>query len=194
MNERNYKGITLIALVVTIIILLILAGLSIQILSGENGLINRTISAKETTEKAEEKELVELAVSAAQIDGEGTITTDNLNNALKETFNNDTNASENSEGWTYQGNKKYKIYSNGKVEEMKEDQIILPDGYTECEYLESTGTQYIDTGYYSNSETRTILEFSYIMTNNDQYSNGAVFGSANNGNRKTWIFNYGYIG
>ena len=57
MNERNYKGITLIALVVTIIILLILAGLSIQILSGENGLINRTISAKETTEKSRRKRI-----------------------------------------------------------------------------------------------------------------------------------------
>ena len=141
MNKGRNKGITLIALVITIIILLILVGLSLQILAGENGLIERTVKSKQAQEDAEEKELVELAVSAAQIDGEGTITTDNLNNALKETFNNDTNASENSEGWTYQGKKRYKIYSNGKVEEEN----LLPDGYTECEYLESTGTQYIDT-------------------------------------------------
>ena len=47
MNKRNSEGITLIALVITIIVLLILAGVSIQILVGENGLIIRTINAKE---------------------------------------------------------------------------------------------------------------------------------------------------
>lgn len=145
MNERNDKGITLIALVITIIILLILAGLSIQILAGENGLIKRTVKSKQLQEDAEEKELVELAVSSAKIDGEGNIITDNLNKALNETFNNGTKVTEISEGWNYQGKKLYKIYSNGKVEEMTEEKIILPSGYQQVEYLESTGTQYIDT-------------------------------------------------
>ena len=38
---KNNKGITLIALVVTIIVLLILAGVSIAMLSGQNGILNR---------------------------------------------------------------------------------------------------------------------------------------------------------
>ena len=42
---KNQKGITLIALVVTIIVLLILAGVAIAMLSGENGLLNRTKSS-----------------------------------------------------------------------------------------------------------------------------------------------------
>ncbi len=59
---RNKKGITLIALVVTIIILLILAGISILVLSSENSIIPQATKAKEETEKANEKELIELAV------------------------------------------------------------------------------------------------------------------------------------
>ena len=38
---KNNKGITLIALVVTIIVLLILAGVSIAMLTGQNGILNR---------------------------------------------------------------------------------------------------------------------------------------------------------
>ena len=43
MNERlrNFNGITLVALVVTIVILLILAGISISVLGGENGLLSK---------------------------------------------------------------------------------------------------------------------------------------------------------
>ena len=39
---KNAKGITLIALVITIIILLILAGISIAFLNGENGIITKS--------------------------------------------------------------------------------------------------------------------------------------------------------
>lgn len=34
----------------------------------------------------------------------------------------------------------------------------LPDGYTEVEYIESSGTQYIDTGYKPNSNTRLTMK------------------------------------
>ena len=44
--KRN-KGITLIALVVTIVVLLILAGISISMLGGENGIITKAQEAKE---------------------------------------------------------------------------------------------------------------------------------------------------
>lgn len=50
--KRN-KGITLIALVVTIIVLLILAGVSIATLTGENGILEKVNQAKKETEKAE---------------------------------------------------------------------------------------------------------------------------------------------
>ncbi len=41
-NNDNNKGITLIALVVTIIILLILAGIAIRTITGENGLLRKS--------------------------------------------------------------------------------------------------------------------------------------------------------
>ena len=54
MNKiRSTKGITLISLVVTIIILLILAGVSINLLLGENGIIKRAGQAKEEYENAQ---------------------------------------------------------------------------------------------------------------------------------------------
>ena len=53
--KRN-RGITLIALVVTIIVLLILAGVSITMLTGQNGILNRAGEAKEKTEIAQEDE------------------------------------------------------------------------------------------------------------------------------------------
>lgn len=48
-KQKNNKGITLLVLVITIIILLILAGITISALTGENGLISRTKQAKEKT-------------------------------------------------------------------------------------------------------------------------------------------------
>ena len=58
-NERN-KGITLIALVVTIIVLLILAGISILMLSGENGILKRAGTARDLTKYSGYKEEVDL--------------------------------------------------------------------------------------------------------------------------------------
>ena len=46
-KKRDNKGITLIALVITIIVLLILAGVSIAMLTGENGILTQAQRAKE---------------------------------------------------------------------------------------------------------------------------------------------------
>ena len=54
----NNKGITLVALVITIIILLILAGISISLLTGDNGILTQAVRAKEETEKAQENEMI----------------------------------------------------------------------------------------------------------------------------------------
>ena len=44
-KKKNARGITLIALVITIIVLLILAGVTINALSGENGILKRATQA-----------------------------------------------------------------------------------------------------------------------------------------------------
>ena len=63
--KRNEKGITLIALVITIIVLLILAGVAISMLSGENGILTQAAKAKtehEVEAKTEEAILNSTAV------------------------------------------------------------------------------------------------------------------------------------
>ncbi len=59
-QELKEKGITLIALVVTIIILLILVGVTISQLSGENGLIRKAKEVAEKYKNASEEELIQL--------------------------------------------------------------------------------------------------------------------------------------
>ena len=61
MKRKNDTGITLLVLVITIIILLILAGITISAITGDDGIIKNARSAKEDTEIANEKEIVEKA-------------------------------------------------------------------------------------------------------------------------------------
>ena len=59
----NNKGITLIALVITIIVLLILAGVSIAMLTGQNGILNQATNAKEQTSDAELADKINMALN-----------------------------------------------------------------------------------------------------------------------------------
>ena len=63
---KEKKGITLIALVITIIVLLILAGVSIAMLTGQNGILTQAQNAKTTTENKSAEEKVKLAVMSAR--------------------------------------------------------------------------------------------------------------------------------
>ena len=60
--NNNKRGITLISLVITIIILLILAGVSIAMITGNNGILTQVTRAKEETEIASEKEAIQLTM------------------------------------------------------------------------------------------------------------------------------------
>ena len=63
--NNNKRGVTLIALVVTIVVLLILAGTTIAMLTGDNGIIARAAKAKETTEDSAEQEKRQLSQAEA---------------------------------------------------------------------------------------------------------------------------------
>ena len=65
---KNNKGITLIALVITIIVLLILAGVSIAMLTGQNGILTQAGNAQKATREADIKEAISLAVSTVNAD------------------------------------------------------------------------------------------------------------------------------
>lgn len=65
---KNNKGITLIALVVTIIVLLILAGVSIAMLTGNNGILTQGKNAKTDTANAEVAERINMELNAFKAD------------------------------------------------------------------------------------------------------------------------------
>ena len=60
----NQKGITLIALVITIIVLLILAGVSIAMLTGENGILTNATESQQKTDYQNAKEQIDIALQA----------------------------------------------------------------------------------------------------------------------------------
>ncbi len=62
---KNNKGITLIALVITIIVLLILAGVAIAMLSGDNGILTRASDSKVANEIGAKKDEVNMAAAEA---------------------------------------------------------------------------------------------------------------------------------
>lgn len=66
--NTNQKGITLIALVVTIVVLLILAGITITMLLDDNGIINKALQAENETEKAQDEEIEKLEGVSPEID------------------------------------------------------------------------------------------------------------------------------
>ena len=71
------KGITLIALIITIIILLILTGITISVL-GENGLFEKTKIAKETQIKSEMREQLTIKIAELQVEKNGEATLNDI--------------------------------------------------------------------------------------------------------------------
>ena len=73
-QKRNERGITLIALVITIIVLIILAGVGINAIMGEDGLISRAKRVKEEQKIAEITDKLELEKGTLYVNEQGPIT------------------------------------------------------------------------------------------------------------------------
>ncbi len=69
-KNLNNRGITLIALVITIIVLLILAAISIAALTGENGILTKSKIAQIRTEYTSAEEIIKLRRIAIQAESE----------------------------------------------------------------------------------------------------------------------------
>ena len=80
---NNYKGISLMALVIAIIVLLILAGITINLTVGSNGIFTKAQTAKEQTNMAQAKENVELKIASLQTETEGKATIASLKEYAK---------------------------------------------------------------------------------------------------------------
>ena len=78
---KKEKGITLIALVITIIVLLILAGVTIATLTGDNGILGKANEAKTTNDEEKAKEQIKIAVMGSYGD-DGKLNYDDLKQNL----------------------------------------------------------------------------------------------------------------
>ena len=111
-NITKQNGITLIALVITIIVLLILAGVSIAMLTGQNGILTQAQNASTQTEIAEAKEKAQMDIMAWQ--------SERLENGQDATLNDET----------------VKTILTGKdyVKELKDTSFISVKGNHEIQY------------------------------------------------------------
>lgn len=87
-NLRQKNGITLIALVITIIVLLILAGVTIAMLTGNNGILSQAQNAQEQTEVSELIERVQVDIFGEQANMNGYISKEKMKDVLEEYFIN----------------------------------------------------------------------------------------------------------
>lgn len=124
---KSQKGITIVSLVVTIILLLILAGITIIGLIGENRLLNKTKEAKKNQLIADELEKIKLSVLTTQSKLEGELTKSELEQTMSDEFGKDIILN-GEDTWIYEGEyKEYFIFQDGRIEE-KEDYSQLSIG------------------------------------------------------------------
>ena len=76
--RKSKNGITLVALVVTIIVLLLLAGIAIATLGGENGIFSKVKQAKKAQIESEMKEQLTMGLQELQVEKQGNATLDDV--------------------------------------------------------------------------------------------------------------------
>ena len=123
-NIKNKKGITLIELVITIIVLLILAGVSIAMLTGQNGILTKATEAKNKTEESGDKERIQFSVNAARIGDNGyqKLTQNNLQEEVDREFEEGEIVVRDNEDGSFtislaDSKKEYTVTSSGEIAE-----------------------------------------------------------------------------
>ncbi len=127
---KNKNGITLIALVITIIVLLILAGISISMLSGDNSILQKATDAKTYSDSAQIKERIQLAYHSALTGGQGSYTKESLENELKTEFGENNYSVDDSDNtnWILNAKGQSITIPAGKKEQRKYDRTGLKVG------------------------------------------------------------------
>ena len=159
-NKRN-QGITLVALVVTIIVLLILAGISISMLTGQNGILNKSVEAKEKTESGNELELVKTSAMEALTEGKGIVEEENLKKALDKNIGEYEIEYNENRGWkTTIGDRRYIIKETGEVVYPVAERIeVTPPTkttYESAEEIDTTGMKVI--AYFLNGKEEDVTD------------------------------------
>ena len=142
---KNSEGITLVALVITIVILLILAGISISTLTN-TGIFEKAQDAKKKSLEADEKEKISISVTEAQLGNKGyqELTAENLQSSISSSFKDKTtNVISNGDGsFTViikdSEEREYTIESDGTISLGKYDKW---DGKSSTEPTEKTSNE-----------------------------------------------------
>ena len=201
-EKLNNRGITLIALVITIIVLLILAGVSIAMLTGENGILTQAQNAKDETEKASAMEEVQLEALGA-IDTDGKINVDRLIDNISKNLNGANSTSLGNEVVVeYKGNK-YLVEENGNViywegGETKANAPKLAKGMIPVKYNVESGNWVIcsedDPEWYS--YTTEEKKWANVMLCDGTYDESTAIGTEvaekDLGSMFVWIPRYAY--
>ena len=186
---RKNKGITLIALVITIIVLLIHAGVSIAMLTGNNGILTQAQNAKKQTDIASEKEAVSLAYTTAYAknNGEGKVTYSQMQDALDD---NGTNAEASGNIIVYfPDSERYYTVKDGVVEGPFEEKpetelsaVEMFENGQNCDKQDGTCTDetHLHIGDYVNYEEPTSGEPCVIGPSQTGVENYQVYSLENN--------------
>ena len=161
-KQKRNDGITLIALVITIIVLLILAGISIGAITGDNGIINQAQNAKNDTEYSQWEEQIDFAI----IDAENKHKKPTMDDVIEELINKDIISDET------------KVDKATGAITTNEPSYIIEDKLND--YIEDiipTTTSYV--GYYADIE-------------GDGTVDGIIFADLSVGNSGRWEARYGY--
>ena len=169
---KQEKGITLIALVVTIVVLLILAGVSISLVLNNNGVISKAKDSKNSTEKGQAQDEVNLAINYLQIeDATSTLTREDKRKILEAELRKiSADSSVSISGLGYKiTHKKYdffvdkdlKISSSGKTFDAVEwDKKAAPEDIFIWKSDDPNNADYgVVIGYKKNVDNYTILRF-----------------------------------
>ena len=144
---REKKGITLIALVITIIVLLILAGVTIATLTGENGILTKATEASKKTGQASAEEQVQLEVTAS-IGTDGKINTGDLNDNLG-----------NIEGLTHEG----ETIENNPIENLPATVVVDGNNVIIREDGSVVVSEWTQTGYEITNGEITVKVGNYVL-------------------------------
>ena len=161
-NYSNQTGITLIALVVTIVVLLILAGVSINAIFSENGIIKRAKDAQNKMDQATQNDLDSINELNNWIDGKTNGTTGGG------TTGGDANPSTTSKISTLVGTV---VDKNTKAEDAYGNKITIPKGF-----------KVVAHGTVAGSATYT-----YSGDNIPAVQDGIVIENGTDGNQFVWV-------
>ena len=171
-SKRNYlkqSGITLIALVVTIVVLLILAGVSINALFGDSGIINKAKDAQNKMDQAIQNDLDSINELNNWIDGKTNGTTGGG------TTGGDANPSTTPKISTLIGTV---VDKNTKAEDAYGNKITIPKGFKILEHNPTSSTGTVTYNYTNSEETGEHIP---------AVQDGIVIENGTDGNQFVWV-------